>query len=411
LPLQYKTRTLRAALRDIVLADDLRAAAGARRLTASDLWPTAVALSGQWRVTPVVRERLARLGIAPDAASSARMREMTIAATAHCALAVRRSREALAVLERAGIDAVAIKGVALIASLYGQRSVRMVGDLDLIVREGAYPAARTALEAAGYVDKYIALDRHLSDIALSPHLHNVARSLACGDFEVDVHWQFGFKPPPALRTDRVIERARQAFLSSMPIRVAAPADAMAIAAHHALRGYFSPFEVVKDAYDLAAWWTLKRDAWSLDEVVQTALAAEVATALYALWRLVERRDPDHALGAGVSALAALLARRARREAEQLADFCEEQFESGPRAERTVQLFDVGRLCRTFVGHGKRIVTGARESPALPPGFSRRPLPLRLSHAEHRVVRVVRELSQLRSYGSYRAVARAQSRHH
>jgi hypothetical protein len=410
--MQSDASTVRTALRDVVLGDDLHATVAARKLTEGNLWPIAVALSGQWRVTPIVSERLGRLDASPDRASSVRLREMTIAATAHSALAVTRSREAIALLEYAGVEAVAIKGVALIASLYGRRSLRMVGDLDLVVREGAYPAARSALEKGGYLDPYVALDRHLSDIALSPHLHNVARNLVCGDFEVDVHWQFGFKPPPAFRTDRVIERSRRALLAGTPIRVAAPADAMAIAAHHALRGYFSPREVVKDAYDLAAWWTLKPEAWHLDEVMQTALAAEVATALYALWVLVHRRDADHAVATGVAALGTLLGARERREAEQLADFCDEQFERGPRAERTVQIFDAGRLCRTLTGHGKRLVGGAPPAgPTRQPAFSRKPLPLRVFGAARRIVRVVRELTRVRGYGGYRALARAQSRHH
>jgi hypothetical protein len=405
-------RTVRAALRDLVLADDARAGAAALRLAERALWPTAVALSGQWRMTPVVRERIGRLGAGkPDPASSARMREMTIAASAQSSLAVARSHEALGLLERAGIDAVAIKGVALIASLYGHRSVRMVGDLDVIVREGSYPAARAALEAAGYVDDNPALDRHLSDIALSLRVHNVARNLVRDGFEVDVHWQFGPKPPPAFRTARVIARAQTALLAGTPIRVAAPPDAMTIAAHHSLRGYFAPHEVVKDAYDLAAWWRLKPETWQLDEVVETAIAAEVATALYALWELVRRRDPGHPVAAGIAALGARLGSRARREAEQLADFCEEQLESGTRAERTVQLFDTGRLCRTWIGQGRRLVVGAPPDDHAQPALPRRPLPLRLAGAVRRVVRVVRDLLHVGAYGRYRALARAQSRHH
>lgn len=406
-------RTIRAALRDIVLADDPRATVAAHRLTECNLWPTAVALSGQWRMTPAVRERLNRLGgCEPDPASSARLREMTVAAAARSAFAVSRSREALALLADAGIEAVAIKGVALIASLYGQRCVRMVSDLDVAVREGAYPATRNVLERAGYVDPYIPLDRHLADIALSPHLHNVARNLVRDDFEVDVHWQFGFKPPDALRTDRVIERSQHALLAGTPIRVAAPADAMAIAAHHSLRGYFSPREIVKDAYDLAAWWTRKPDSWLLDDVIETAIAAEVATALYALWELVHRLDRAHPVAAGVVALGVRIGPRALREAQHLADFCEEQFALGASAERTVQLFDARRLYRTLIGQGNRLITATpREDAAWAEPYPRRPLPLRLRAAARRVLRVVRDLSRVRSYGRYRALARAQGRHH
>lgn len=404
--------TLRSALVDLVLGDDAHACQAALRLSVDRLWPEAVALSGRWRVTPVVRARIGQFeavpGARPDAASRERIREMTIAASAQSALAVTRSREALAVLDDAKIDAVAIKGIALIAALYGHRSVRMVGDLDIVVAEGAYPAARAALEAAGYVDENPELERHLADIALSPRLHNVARNLVRDGFEVDVHWQFGADPPPGFRTDRVIARAQRATLAGRPIRVAAPADAMAIAAHHSLRGYFAPHEAVKDAYDLAAWWRLRPGAWQLDDVLKTALDAEVATALYALWWIVLRRDPAHPVGSGIAALGARLSASRRREAQALAEFCEAQFARGTRAERTVQLFDAGRLCRTLVGYGRRFAQGAGPADAGPP---RRPLATRLTGAAQRVARVLRELAHLRSYGSYRAVARAQSRHH
>ena len=414
--LSSNARAVRTALRDLILGDDRHASAAAQLLAERTLWPVAVALSGQWRMTASLRERLGSLrdalgSGAPDAASAARMREMAIIVAAQTAHAVKRSREALEVLAAAGVDAVAIKGVALIASLYGGGSLRMVGDLDVVVREGAYPAALAALDSAGYVDENPALERHLSDIALSLRVNNVARNLVRDGFEVDVHWQFGARPLATFRTDGVIERARTAMLGGTPIRVAAPPDAMTIAAHHSLRGYFAPHEIVKDAFDLAAWWQLRRDAWQLDDVVRRAAAAEVATALYALWEFVRRRNPGHPVAEGVALLGARLGSRARREAEQLSDFCDEQFSWGTRAERTVQLFDTGRLGRAWLGHGRRLLVGAPPEGEGQPVLAKRPFFARLSGAVTRIARVLRELRHVGSYGRYRALARAQSRHH
>lgn len=414
--LSSDARAARTALRDLILGDDRGAAAAARVLAERALWPVAVALSGQWRMTASLRERVMSLGDAlgagaPDAASGARMREMAIVVAAQTALVMKRSREALEVLDGAGVDAVAIKGVALIASLYGGGSLRMAGDLDVVVREGAFPAALAALDAAGYVDENPALERHLSDIALSLRVNNVARNLVRDGFEVDVHWQFGAKPLDAFRTDGVIERAHTALLAKAPIRVAAPPDAMTIAAHHSLRGYFAPHEVVKDAFDLASWWRLRRNAWQLEDVVRRAAAAEVATALYALWEFVRRRNPSHPIAEGVSVLGARLGSRARREAEQLSDFCDEQFAWGTRAERTVQLFDAGRLGSAWLGHGRRLLVGAPPDGGSQPVLAKRPFIVRLTGALTRIARVLRELGHVGSYGRYRALARAQSRHH
>jgi hypothetical protein len=412
--LSAEARVTRTALVDLILGDEAHAGRAAARLTADRLWPLAVALSGRWRLTPVLRARtrafVPALDMRPDKASLLRMDEMTLAASAHSALAVSRSREGLAVLADAGIEAVAIKGVALIAGLYGHRSIRMVGDLDVVVNEDAFPAACAALAEAGYIDENPPLDRHLSDISLSPRLHNVARNLTRDGFEIDVHGKFGPSPPPSFRTDGVIRRAQTATLAGRPIRIAAPADAMAISAQHSLRGYFAPHESVKDSYDLAAWWSLRPDAWQLDEVVRTALEAELATALCALWSIVLRRDPTHPLGSGVAALSGRLSRRQVREAEALSAFCEDQFVHGMRAERTVQMFDVGRLCRSFVG------LTTRKLPVLEPAGdeawpARRPLVRRVAGGAVRIGRVLRELTLWRAFGSYRAVARAQSRHH
>ena len=407
-------RLVRTSLRDVLLGDDSHATRAARILNERKLWPAAAALSVQWRMTPVLHDRLThadplRTAVLLDPETSAELRTMTIAASAQSAFAVARAREALVLLARGGVHAVAIKGIALIAGLYGHRSLRMVGDLDVLVAEDAYPAARAALECGGYVDENLALERHLADIALSPRVHNVARNLKRDGFEVDVHWQFGANPPAALRSERIMARSQTVELGGDTIRVAAPADAMAIGAHHALRGYFGTHEAVKDAYDLAAWWRLKPAAWTIGDVLETAFDAEVATALCALWMLVARRDPGHPCESGIAAFHARCSMRMRREAESLASFCDTQFEHGARAERTVQLFDGNTLVRSIAGHGLRVFAGAPPAGLSEDRVERRPFTQRLAGAARRIARVARELTRLRAYGTYRALARAQGR--
>jgi hypothetical protein len=407
-------RLVRTNLLDLLLGDDAHAERAAAALSERALWPTAIALSGQWRMTLVLHDRLTRpgrvrAGARLDDATVIRFREMTIAASAYSALAVTRAGEALELLARGGVEAVAIKGIGLIANLYGHRSFRMVGDLDVLVGERAYPAACAALERGGYIDENLALTRHLSDIALSPRLHNLARNLVRDGFEIDVHWQFGLNPPIALRSEGIIARAVPATLAGRAIRVAAPADAMVLAAHHALRGYFSAHETVKDAYDLAAWWRLKPETWNLDDVLQTADRAEVQTALCALWMFVARRDDTHPCAMGIAAFRDRLSAHAWREAESLTAFCEEQFERGARAERTVQLFDAFALARSLAGHGRRAFIGAPADGLPLHPVARRPLYQRIRGAGRRIARVIREMTRMRSHGGYRAMARAQAR--
>ena len=407
-------RLIRTNLLDLLLGDDAHAERAAVALSERALWPTAIALSGQWRMTLVLHDRLLRpgpirAGARLDDATAARLREMTIAASAYSALAVTRAGEALELLAQGGVEAVAIKGIGLIASLYGHRSLRMVGDLDVLVGERAFPAALAALERGGYTDENLALTRHLADIALSPRLHNLARNLIRDGFEIDVHWQFGLNPPAALRSECVIARAVPAMLAGRAIRVAAPADAMVLAAHHALRGYFGAHETVKDAYDLAAWWRRKPHAWDLDDVLETADLAEVQTALCALWMFVARRDPGHPCRIGIAAFRDRFSARDWRETESLTAFCEEQFERGARAERTVQLFDAFAIARSLAGHGRRAVIGAPADELPVRSVARRPLYVRIGGAGRRIARVIRELTRMRSHSGYRAMARAQAR--
>jgi hypothetical protein len=67
--------------------------------------------------------------------------------------ALKLTAELIAVLElldREGVAAIPYRGPALASMLYGERTLRSAGDLDLLVRRDDIPRALTALQARGY---------------------------------------------------------------------------------------------------------------------------------------------------------------------------------------------------------------------------------------------------------------------
>jgi hypothetical protein len=407
---------IRTNLADVILGDAASASAAATRLAAANDWGTAVALSGQWRIATSLHEKLEALGaagaaVAIDPDSRAQLRRLAVIASAHTTLVLQRSRAALEVIEGAGCEAIAIKGIALIAGLYDGRATRMVSDLDIIVREQQFATLKAALEAAGYEDRSPEFDRHVVDIGISERLHNYARTFVRDGLEVDAHWQFGPNPPAVLSTERIIRRSRRVSLGQFKISVASPIDAMLIGTHHALRGYFVPRETIKDLGDLAAWWTVGRAQWNLEDLIAAAHDAEIASSLCALWRILCRRAAAHPAAAGVAAIEGTMNAAARAETRNLAQFFEDQLVAGNHAERTVQMFAVAVAGRSMIARSRTWLSRRARGESTVPTYVPRPWPARIANLIERVSKVARELGRVRSFAAYRAVARAQGRYH
>ena len=394
---------IRAALADLVLGAPSRAAATLAALDADGTLERAIDVAGAWRVAPLLRA-LGEAALPAD--GRRRLRRVHAAGVAQAALTIRRSEAVLAMLAQAGAECVVIKGVALIAGLYRDPAARMVSDLDVVVREHDAPRVEGLLEAAGYRCDDPPRERHLADIRASVRLHNFSRTFVRDGHEVDLHWQFSPRPPAGLDAEALLASAQTERLGTTQIRVASPVAAMLLTVHHALRGSFVPRTTLKDAADLAAWWTLGRTRWRLDDLVAAARRAGLAPSLLAMWRLVGDRDPAHPLSAGTAMLDASLTSRERSEAAGLVAFFEAQLVRGDYAPRTVELFSLPLFAHWWAARLRNGSRDAGETPA-----PRRPLTVRAAGFARRTVRVARELAEYRRIGAYRAVARAQRRYH
>ncbi len=94
-------------------------------------------------------------------------------------------RDAVAVLETAGLPSVVLKGSALSRELFGEPHCRSSADVDLLVRAADVPAADATLTAAGY--------RRDNDRPLSfwmRRLHHAVYRRAGHQLPVEIHWNF-----------------------------------------------------------------------------------------------------------------------------------------------------------------------------------------------------------------------------
>ncbi|WP_107766533.1 nucleotidyltransferase family protein [Nocardioides terrigena] len=142
-PTQRSTEALKDALRH------LRSSDHTRWQIPEDVTPGEFLASGrQHHVTSLVAHHIDRLVLPSDLESALRM--TTTRTDASVRLLAGELGRALDALDRAGVRALAIKGLALSAQAYGDSTVRGAGDLDLVVPPADVATAHKALVEAGW---------------------------------------------------------------------------------------------------------------------------------------------------------------------------------------------------------------------------------------------------------------------
>ena len=214
-------------------------------------------------------------------------------------------------------------------------------------------------------------------------------------FEVDLHLRLGHAPPPRMTTASLLSRREHASLSGTPVPVLAPVDLTLLGVYHSLKDLMALTSAARDLADLSAWWHRGRDLWSLDELVDAAVAAKLDVPLLTFWLVLARADPGGPVPEGAERLAAAMAPAARRDAHQMLALVD-------------HLLDDGRLSRGLLS-------------ALSPQRARRYLAQRKRRADAPdagapgttadrmagLARIGNEAASLRRLPAYRALGRAQ----
>jgi hypothetical protein len=213
-------------------------------------------------------------------------------------------------LEERGIPVAAYKGPALALQAFGDASLRLFADLDLLVPLAALDDAVAALEALGFALQPFASPAHRRAVLRNGHHVTLTRGLVV----VELHWRFskrvfGFTE----ELEGVWERRQRLTVRGATVPVLAPADHMLGLAMHASRGLWSVLEwtlaiaVLARAVPEEGWAEVagRAEAWGCARALQVSLLLSEALfstpAPAALWA---RLPPDAATRALARAIAA-----------------------------------------------------------------------------------------------------------
>lgn len=140
-----------------------------------------------------------------------------------------------ALLERGGVQALALKGPALAMAAYGAVAMRQFTDLDLLVRKSEAPRAVELLLKEGYAPR---AGYELADLG-RPGAYEIALARAGALTEIDLHWRL-IPPyfPLALDGEELWRRAVPVEIEGAAVRTLAPADHLLyLCAHGAKHGW------------------------------------------------------------------------------------------------------------------------------------------------------------------------------
>jgi hypothetical protein len=140
-----------------------------------------------------------------------------------------------ALLERGGVEALAIKGPALAMAAYGAVAMRQFTDLDLLVRRSEAPRAVELLFSEGYAPR---AGYELADLG-RPGAFEISLARAGALSEIDLHWRL---TPPyfplKLDGEELWRRATPVELEGAALRTLAPPDHLLyLCAHGAKHGW------------------------------------------------------------------------------------------------------------------------------------------------------------------------------
>ena len=136
-------------------------------------WQRLLAAADWHRASPLLFKHLARVEGAPTWVTT-ELEERYLANAARNLYIAAALREVLAELAGAGIPAMALKGAALIESVYPEPALRELLDLDILVPEERIADAEAALVAIGYGDDPKAYGLAPTERAERAHQHHVA---------------------------------------------------------------------------------------------------------------------------------------------------------------------------------------------------------------------------------------------
>jgi Uncharacterised nucleotidyltransferase len=135
-------------------------------------------------------------------------------------------------MEAAGIEAMVVKGVALVSTVYGSDGLRTFDDLDILVRRRDLDPSRAVLDALGYrtraVPRFEEVDHRFHDLQ---YFRPLSGRLQC----LELHWDLWDPRQFRSAIDGFWQRARPATIAGADRAVLSDADTLLHLAIHRTR--------------------------------------------------------------------------------------------------------------------------------------------------------------------------------
>jgi hypothetical protein len=178
-----------------------------------------------------------------------------------------------AALNEAGVAAIAVKGVVLGETVYGNLALRPAADLDVLVRPHDLPAARSTLRSLGYAHRAEPLFAELHHPYHDPQYFCQA---AGGEICLELHWALWAARFFRLGAGALWERAGTAQLHGAEVRILSPEDTLLHLAIHRSRSALR----LRFLCDIAELLRLHAAALDWDYLIGQARTAGARTALF-----------------------------------------------------------------------------------------------------------------------------------
>ena len=147
----------------------------------------------------------------------------------------RALEEVLEALQRAGIEVIVLKGMALAPQVYPDPALRQCGDIDLLVRKDDLPSVERILLELGYT---VGTEEHQAE-QLGRHHYHLSYWRDGGRLKLEVHWDLLPHPNPfSLSLDELWARARCLSIGRAETLALSPEDSLL---HLCLHASFPPY--------------------------------------------------------------------------------------------------------------------------------------------------------------------------
>jgi len=230
-------------------------------------------------VLPLVAHHLEQLGDLhlPQDVAALFQRQASLHAGRSLLLA-RELRDVLEQLMAAGIPVIPLKGVALAHALYGRCTLRVSGDIDILVRRAQVPDAVSVLEAKGY--RAEGPWRRWSRAAYHIEIPLLPRG-AGRRWALDLHWGLvGGEPRYRRAAEECWEAARIASVVGVEAWAMSPEWELLFLALHAARSQWQGLKWLVDIQQICWTWRLDwqivwamAHRWGWGEILQLTLEA------------------------------------------------------------------------------------------------------------------------------------------